>query len=192
MADKQQAQAALVNAIADGVHAKLATDFTKLAEQVSKLTVTCNSICVRLDTLDAAVATGGAAAKRTVRGAGAAKGAAAKKTASKAASADDEIAKVTNSLLYFRYALKKDLDDYQATFGTEENVAEAEKDAAVGKKDRDKNPEEWWSAVGAALWKLVLSDEQKKEIRGHYDAWKENLNRDAAEPQLDEDAAADE
>jgi hypothetical protein len=187
MADKQTA---LVNSIADGVHAKMLPELTKLAEQIAKLTVSGNATLARLETLEATMASGGSAPKRTVRtgaATGAAKGGAKKPVGKKAAGSDTD--KVTNALLFCRYMLANDLDSAQEVYGTEENLLEAEKDSTVAKRDKDKDPNGYWSAVGAALWKTVLSDEQKDEIRAQYNAWKEGNTRDGAEPQLDEDDA---
>ena len=189
MADKQTA---LVESIAQGVHAKQAAEFKAIAEAVAKLTVTCNATLARLETLESAAASGGATAKRAVRsGAAAKKGGAAKAGGAKKPTGSDA-SKVTNALLYFRHAMANDLDDSRATHGTEENLGEAEKDATVSKKDRTKDESGYFSAVGAYLWKTVLTDEQKNEVRAQFTAWKEQAARDDAEPQLEEDAADDE
>jgi len=184
MADKQQA---LVNSIADGVHAKLAPEIAKLSEQIAKLTVNGNATLARLETLESAVTSGGTTAKRAVRTGAAGKGKAPAKGGAKGKAGANDVDKVTNALLYCRYMLANDLDNAQATYGTEENLLEAEKDATVSKRDKDKDPAGYWSAVGAALWKTVLTDEQKEEIRAQFNAWKEGNARDGAEPQLDED-----
>ena len=81
--------------------------------------------------------------------------------------------------------MSQDLDDAREEYGTEENLIEAEKDSTVSKRDRVKDDVGFWSAVGAALWKTVLSDEQKETIRGQYTAWKEEAARNDAEPQLE-------
>lgn len=184
MADKQQA---LVNSIADGVHAKMTADIGKLTEQIAKLQVTSNAVLARLETLESTVNSGGTTAKRAVRTGGATKGAAAKKTTAKKGAAGDDKSKVTNALLYFRYSMANNLDDSQDTYGTEENLLEADKDATVQKRDKDKDPSGYWSAVGAALWKSVLTDEQKDEIRTLFNAWKEQAARDDADDQLEEE-----
>jgi hypothetical protein len=183
MADKQTA---LVAAIAQGVKAEITPDFAKLATEIAKLSVTQNAVLARLEVLESAVSTGGPAAKRTVRTTAAAKGG-AKKTAAKKGAAGDDKSKVTNALLYFRYAMANDLDDSQALFGSEENLDEAEKDATVAKRDKDKEPSGYWSAVGAALWKTVLTDDQKEDIRAQFASWKEQVARDDQDGQLEED-----
>ena len=186
MADKQTA---LVESIALGVHAKQAPEFKALTEGIAKLTVTCNALLARVETLESAVNSGGTTAKRAVRtGAAAKKGAAAKAGGAKKPAGSDA-SKVTNALLYFRHAMANDLDDSRATHGTDENLGEAEKDATVSKKDRAKDETGYFSAVGAYLWKTVLTDEQKDEVRAQFTAWKEQAARDDAEPQLEEDAA---
>ena len=178
MTDKQTQ---LVDSIAAGVHARLSLEFKALAEQLAKQTVTLNASLARLATLEDAV-NSSTAAKRAVRTAGAAKKAAA---GGKTKKGGDDKSRVTNALLYFRYAMSQDLDDAREEYGTEENLIEAEKDSTVSKRDRVKDDVGFWSAVGAALWKTVLSDEQKETIRGQYTAWKEEAARNDAEPQLE-------
>jgi len=183
MGDKQ---AALVNSIADGVHAKMTPDLAKLAEQLTKMSVTSCAIMARLETLESAVGAGGAASKRAVRttGAAGAKGG-AKGPAGKKPTGD--AGKVTNALLYFRYIMGQDLDDARETYATEENLLEAESDATVAKRDKDKDPSGYYSAVAAALWKSTLTDDQKTEIRNQFTAWKEEMARGGAGAQLDEE-----
>lgn len=177
MADKQTA---LVESIALGVHAKQAPDFKALTEGIAKIMVTSNALLARVETLESAVNSGGTTAKRAVRTGAVRTGAAAKAGGAK---------KVTNALLYFRHVMANDLNDWRATYGTEENLGEAEKDATVSKQDRAKDEAGYFSAVGAYLWKTVLTDEQKDEIRTQFTARKEQTDRDDAKPQLEEDAA---
>lgn len=180
--DAASKQQALVDSIATGVQTKLEPSLSSLTQQMAKLLVTANTIIARIETLESAAGSG-TGAKRAVRTGGAAK-TAAKKTAGKKAGTD--VDKVTNALLYCRYIMANDVDDAQATYGTEENLAEVETDALVSKRDKVKDPENYWSAVGAALWKTVLTDDQKEEIRTQFVAWKENLQREGADPQLEE------
>jgi hypothetical protein len=181
MAEKQQA---LVNAIADGVHAKTAPELAKLAEQVARMMVSVNGVLARLEVIESTVTAGGAP-KRATRAGGAKAG--AKKAAAKKGTAGDDKSKVTNALLYYRYSLANDLDDARATYGTDENIAEAEKDGTVQKRDIEKDPHGYWSAVGAALWKSVLSEEDKETIRASYTAWKEQALSDENGDQLNEE-----
>jgi hypothetical protein len=78
--------------------------------------------------------------------------------------------KVTNALLCFRFIMANDLGNARETYGTEENLLEAGKDTTVQKrsKDKDTDPAPYWSAVGGALWRSVLSDEEKQRIRTQY------------------------
>lgn len=184
MADKQTA---LVEYISLGVHAKLAPEFKSLAEGLAKLAVALNAALARLTTLEATIDSGGTTAKRAV----AKKGAAAKAGGAKKPAGRSDDSRVTNGKLYFRHAMANDLDDSRATYGTDENLAEAEKDATVSKTDRSKDEAWYFSVVGAYLWKAVLTDGQKDEVRAQYTAWKEQAARDDAEPQLEEDAAGE-
>jgi hypothetical protein len=83
--------------------------------------------------------------------------------------------------------MAQNLNDFQEVYGTEDNLVTADADVTVGKRDKDKDPAGYWSAVGAALWKVTLTDEQKDEIRSCFTAWKEDLARDDAEPPLEAD-----
>lgn len=188
MADKQAQDAArataLAKSIADVTKTELAPEFAKIAEHFAKLTVNVNAVLTRLETLESAVSSG-VAPKRGVR-AGPAKAGAGKKPAAKKGAGDDK-SKVTNTLLYFRYAMAHDLDDAQNTYGTAENVEAAETDPMVQKRDKVKDPEGYWSAVGAALWKSTLTDDDKDTIRAQFNSWKEQTTRDDTEEPLEEE-----
>jgi hypothetical protein len=192
MADKQTV---LADAIAVRCHKELTPEMAKIGEQLAKLAVSNNAIIARLETLEGAVSSGGAASKRAVRtGAGAAaKPAGAKKAGKKAA---DDPSKVTNALLFCRWELEHDLNDAREAYGTEENLLKVSGEKTVSTREADKDKSdaalgEYWSAVGNALWKSVLTEGDKKEIRGRYATWKEELARESAAPALDEDAADD-
>jgi hypothetical protein len=181
----QDKQKALVDSISEGVQAKLAVEFSKLGDEIAKLQVSLNSCNARLATLEQTVSSGATTAKRAVRAGGAKAGAGAKKPPGKGKNGGSDASKVTNSLLYFRHAMAHNLDEYQDIYGVEENLLEADKDPTVGKRDKNKDAIGYWSAVGAALWKNVLSEEQKEEVRSAYNAWKEQSTRDESEDQLD-------
>lgn len=179
-------QAVLVEMLAKGVQDKQASEFARLAEEMAKLTVTCNTILARVEMLDAA-APAGAAPKRAIRTGGAKKDAAAKPGGAKKPAGSDT-SRVTNALLYFRYALGNNLEETRETFCSAESLAEAEADPTVAKKDQTKDESGYYSAVGAFLWKKVLTDDQKEEVRSQFLAWKEQITREGAEPQLEEEA----
>lgn len=177
---------ALITNITAAVRADLDADLKKIAEQLAKVLVSENAILARLEMIETASGSG-AAPKRGVRASPAKAGAAGKKATPK--KSGDEKSRVTNGLLYFRYAMAHDLDDYRATYGTPENVAEAENDPSVQKKDVNKNPEDYWSTVGNVLWKSLLSDDDKDAIRTQYNSWKEQGAREDAEDPLEADDA---
>ena len=187
MADKQTA---LVNSIADGVHKQLSPEFAKMTELLARQAVSLAALLARVELLESTINAGATGAKKTVRTAGAAAGgkAGAKKAVAGKKAAGSETERVTNALLAFRYFMANNINDAQEIYGTEENLIQAESDTTVGKRDKEKDPAGYWSAVGAALWKTVLTDEQKDEIRTQFTAWKEDNARDDAEPQLDEEA----
>lgn len=182
-ADKQQA---LVNSISDGVASKVAPEFAKVSEELAKVMVAVNACNARLAQLESTVGNSAAGSKGVARG-GLKKPIGGKKPPAKGKSGEPDASKVTNSLLYFRYAMQMNIDDAQDIYGTEENLLEAEKDSAVGKRDKIKDPNGYWSTVGNFLWKAVLSEEQKAEVRTNYTAWKENAERDGGDAPLDED-----
>ena len=76
-------------------------------------------------------------------------------------------------------------------YATEEVLAKAKNDSGVAKKDPAKDEIGYYSAVGAYLWKHVLTDQQQDEVRAQFNAWKEQATREAAEPQLEEDGEED-
>jgi hypothetical protein len=179
MAEKQSQ---LIDSISTGVHNKLASEFKALSDQNAKLAVTINALLARVATLEEAV-NSGTSVKRTVRTAGAVKKVSV--TVAKQKNANDDRPRVTNSLLYFRYLMAHDIDGAREEYGTEENLLETKSDPTVAKRDSVKDEVNYWSAVGNAIWKLVLSDEQKSTIRVQHNAWKEDAARNEAEPQLE-------
>jgi hypothetical protein len=183
-ADKQ---AALVSAISDGVSAKMSPEFAKLSEEQAKLMVAVQACNARLSVLEQSLSNGGTGAKRPTRTGGGKAPASGKKPAAKGKGDAPDPSKVTNSLLYFRFAMQEDLEDYRATYGTEENLEEADKDQTVSKRDKIKEEKGYWAAVGTYLWKSFLSDEQKQEVKNSFTAWKEQSTRDDTEAALDED-----
>jgi hypothetical protein len=184
MADKQTA---LVNAIADGVSAKMTPEFANIADSVAKIQVTVSSCLARLTTLEASVNNGTANAKRAPRTGGGKAPAGKKPAAPKGKAGAPDASRVTNALLYFRFALQTDLEGYRETYGSQENLEEAEKDQTVAKRDKDKDEAGYWSAVGAAFWKTLLSEDQKLEVKEQYKAWKEQSARDESGDGLEED-----
>lgn len=182
MADKQ---AALVDAIATGVKDKMSPEFKALADTLAKLTVTNNASLARLEVVESMLASGTTTAKKAVR-----TGAAASKkgaTVGKKAAAGFEESKVKNTLLYFRHAMANNLDGLRDIYGTEENLAEAESDSSVSKKDRNKDEAGYFSAVGHFLWKATLTDEQKAEVKTLFTTWQAQNKQNEDQPQLDED-----
>lgn len=182
----------LAQRVADVLRTAQDAKYDELMKELIRLSVTCEAIKARLDALDQATGSlGNVETKRAVRTsqAGAAHGSvaapgSARKAASKSQGGD---AKVTNALLYFRHAMANDLGDIRASYGSEENLREAEeKDKAVGKKNKTADPEGYYSAVAAYLWRQrVITDADKESIRAHYNTWKEQSARSAAQPQLE-------
>lgn len=174
MAQPQDKQTQLIASM----HGAFAGDFKKLTDMLSALTVTTNSVLARLEVLEAATAGGAPAAKRAVRTA-AAKGGAK-------AAAEDPLDKITNTLLYFRYKMATDAA-FRETHAPEEVLAEVADSKTVTSKDITKSPGDYWSAVGGAIWKDVLSEDQKTGLRTEYTTWKDERKRQDAEPPLDEE-----
>lgn len=195
MAEKQ---ALLVDAIANGVQAKVAVDIKEaknalaaenkaLAVHLAQLQVVLHSILARMATLEAATEAASVAPKRATRAATA--GGAAKKPAAKAGGAKKPTAatgNVTNALLFFRKAMAEDINGIRGEYATQENLDEADTDNTVAKVSKD-DEGKYYSAVGAYLWKTVLSEEQKAEMRAQFTAWKEDQQREQNEEPLDEE-----
>lgn len=173
----------LVDAIARGVMAEIKTEIGKLSEQISKLSVTNNSVLTRLATLESLLDPG---TKGSTKSAGAGK-TAAKKTTAKGPAKDAE-SRVTNALLYFRYAMARDLENYRESFGTGPLATQAKKEPSVLKYKEEVDGQAYWSAVAAVVWK-GLSEDDKAMIREHHVAWKEGLARDADFPLEEEEAS---
>lgn len=180
MADNKQAQ--LTTAIAAALHEKLAPELSKIAESIAKLHVALSAISARLDILEQTFAAGGTPKKavRTAAATGIAKVAAAK----------GEEKAPANSLLFFRKMLADDIDGARATYCSDENLAAVEGVAAVMKaaKVKDNSEKElaaWYSSVGNALWSARLNDDDKKEVKALFEAWKEAQARDASAVPLD-------
>jgi hypothetical protein len=193
MADKQ---AALVNALAEGTHAKISPEIAKLSEMIAKLTVTNAAMMARLEAVEGMLI-GGAdpAAKRTVKTAAAPAGKAAAPagkatTVAKKAAAGAKKAggtEISNVLLYFRHMMEMDLEDARATYGTPENLEAIANNATFLKQDESKDPAKYWSAAGAALWGAVLTEEDKKTVKTSFLAYKEGGARNENETPLDEE-----
>lgn len=171
----------LVKCIADAVKASIEGDLKAVSLQTTAILVTLNAINARLTTVENSI-TGGAPAggKRQTRAAAGG----AKKPAAKAGG--QKGANVTNALLFFRKAMADNLYGIRDEFATDENIAEADADASVAKVDKTKE-EIYYSTVGAFLWKTVLTDAQKDEMRTKFNDWKAETTRAEADDPLEEE-----
>lgn len=172
---------------AESKHNALAEAIAKVcAEKVNPLfaaiQVELGSIRAKLDMMDSVTppkrATRTAAKPAGVKGAGA-----------KAGSKSVE-EKVTNALLFFRYALKNDLEGFREVYADDNAIETVATADTVSKKDRSKDEGDYFSAVGAALWK-TLSDEKRKEIRTRFEGWKQDQSRENDPAPLEEEEEAE-
>lgn len=186
MASPADKQGLIVAAIDKVVAKALEAGLKPLAEGQTELLVQVNTILARLDMIESMSGGGGAAPKRTVRTAPA-KPAAASPGAKNGTKATPGKKPPTNALLYFRYALGGDLENYRETYVTDELKAEAASDPTVSKKDEAKDAESYWFALSQWLWKTKLSDESKAEVKRHYEAWKNEQARAESAEALEED-----
>jgi hypothetical protein len=181
-------QGALVSLIANAVHAVHADDRAANAKGFAEMSVLLHAICARLETLEATRAPPPDGKRGVcVGGGGAPPGGKSGKGGKASKDAAGSAARVSNGLLYFRYALAHNLEDIREVYGTDENLNEAAADPAVAKQDRAKDEAAYFSAVGAYLWKSVLSEDQKTEMRNQFAAWKAQRVRDDTEPSLQEE-----
>ena len=183
-------QSQLVTAIVQGVQKAQEDAFKELSKTLANISVTISAVQQRLDALESIQNTG-AAPKRAVR-AGGAKGGAAKK-GGKAAGGD--ISKITNGRLYCRYIMLKDVDGAREKWGTEDNIATAmAKNKTVQGKTAD-DSEEYWAAIGTALWDNCFDEAQKVAIKEEFKKWKEDADRaeegDALQPDTNGDETVD-
>lgn len=183
----------LVESLAKGVQAHLAPNFTRLAEDNAKLMARVGALEAQIECLVSALAARetAPAAKRAVRAAGG-----APKASSARGGASKTSGVIGNAMLYLRYIMAKDIDNARSIYGTPENIQAAEndtEDTSVSKKDRSKNEEEYFSSLGNYVWRHILvQDEDKNEIRTQYNAYKERLSREIAQPPLEEEIVDDE
>ncbi len=196
MADTKQKQ--LVDAIADGAHAKLAPELQALAASIARVAVTCGAIQAQLamlETFEKVGAPGGAAVKRDVRTRTAATASTgAKKPAKKSGAASTGLA--GNSLLHFRDQMGKNVGSVRDTYCTEDNLAKALEDPSVVKhkdyKD-DKGEYTYYSAIANSLWRgHRVTPEQKAEWKRELDMLNAEAKVQEREPQLEEEVADDE
>jgi hypothetical protein len=120
----------------------------------------------------AARATGGA-------GKGAAKGPKAKKEEG------DPRAKVQNARLYARLMYAIDAE-FRAQYGDDDALAKLAEQKWKAKEGEDQLKEQ-----GTWLWDNQFTTKQKDEIRASFNKWKQDLQRDNATPQLQEDGAGE-
>jgi hypothetical protein len=187
MASPQEKQGQIITAITNVINKALETAMKPMAESQAEQMVLLNTIIARMDMLESLSGGGaaGAATKRAVRTTPAKPAAAS--SAKGGAKASPSAKPPTNSLLYFRYALKADLEQYRETYAPEEIKAEAASDPAVAKKDEAKNPEEYWGALSQWLWKNKLSEDNKTEVKRHFEAYKNEQARAESAEALEED-----
>jgi hypothetical protein len=197
MADTKQKQ--LVEAIADGAHAKLAPELQALAASIARVAVTCGAIQAQLTMLESfekVGAPGGAAVKRDVRTrttASASTG--AKKPAKKSGATSTGLA--CNALLHFRDQMGKNIGNVRESYCTEDNLARALEDPSVVKhkdyKD-DKGEYTYYSAIANSLWRApgVITSEQKAEWKRALELLVAEAKVQEREPQLEEEVAEDE
>lgn len=173
-------QAALVNDIKDAVLPPIMETFKSLAEKIVSLSLELAIIQARLESTGAPTAV----AKRTIRTASG-----SKKPATIKSSKDTNVnVRITNALLFFRHAVATNINDLQTTYATPDNIAEADKDPTVIKKNKETDPAGYYSAVGAFLWKNILSEDQKEDVRNQFSSWKEQTARTDELPQLEADS----
>jgi hypothetical protein len=185
MADKQAATAAdkqnaLAKCIAEATAKELAEEFKFLGDKLASLELQLKTVTAQIQMLDDAKPADGP--KRGIRTTGG-----AKKGGTNKAAANSPDAKVSNALLYFRRAMQEDWNNYREVYVTTDNQKDADADPTVAKQDINKDEGLYYSAVGNYLWKTVLTDENKDEVREHFKTWKDELKRSETDAQLEEE-----
>jgi hypothetical protein len=173
-------QAALVDDIKQAVLPPIMESLKSLAEKLVSLSLELAIIQARLESTGPPTAV----PKRTIRTASSSKKPATAKS-SKATNSND---KITNALLFFRHGVATNINDMQTTYATTDSLSEADKDPTVVKKNKETDPAGYYSAVGAFIWKTILSEDQKEEVRNQFNSWKEQTARADADPQLEADS----
>lgn len=177
-------QGALIASITESVsNAVISVVESKIDPSLASINASMTALHARLVCLESII-TNGAAAKRKIC-------VATKKDADKGdsskASVGVESSKITNSMLFTRKAFSENLLDFRKIYCNESTIKAAEKDPGLSKHSESKNPSSYWSAVGAFVWKSILTSEQKIEIRTLFTSWKENSARNEIAPPLEED-----
>jgi hypothetical protein len=172
-------QAALVDDIKQAVLPPIMESLKSFAEKLVSLSLELAIIQARLESTGPPTAV----PKRPIRTTSSKKPATAK--SSKATNSND---KITNALLFFRHGVATNINDMQTTYATTDSLSEADKDPTVVKKNKETDPAGYYSAVGAFIWKTILSEDQKEEVRNQFNSWKEQTARADADPQLEADS----
>ena len=179
--------------MAEAKHAALADAIAlacsmKINPQLAALTATVAALEAKVTVFEQIAAGSVTPAKRTTR---ATKPASTKGGAAKSGNKTEE-EKVTNALLFFRYAMKNDYENFRETYANEDAIATVAGEAAVAKKDaiKEKDPGDYYSTVGAALWKK-MAETDRAGIRALYIAWSQAQTRENDATPLEEEAEAD-
>lgn len=79
-----------------------------------------------------------------------------------------------NPLRFFRWALATNYGNFRETYGGDDltSLIADEPLVAILCEDDECGSPAYWAAVGDALWKTVLTNEQKDTIRTRFAAWK--------------------
>lgn len=157
----------------------LTASSTAMADNFAEVVTRLGAMEARLEVIETACS----GAKKVTKTAAKGSAAAAKKaTGGKKAVADDPREKVKNSMLYFRWAWAHD-PEFHETYVTDDIREALDADANLLKK---KDPVERMLAEGTSVWKLFLTEEQKKEVRTLFNEWQAQREKEDMEPQLDE------
>ena len=180
MAASQDKQTQLSGVFADAVMARMMPELAKLMAQLG-------AVEARLDALENAISSGGAAGgervapKKAVRTAAAA-------AAVEGGAAEAKVATKPNITAFFSRLLAENVDGWRTLYDTPVNVQLAkDNNATFAKLKKEDNEKEWYRKFGGALWRVkgFISDSTKKELTSLQKAWLQNQQRNDAEPQLE-------
>lgn len=191
MAGAPDKQAAFADSIAERLRKDQDPKFANLANQLAKAIVTIEAIGARLALFESATNTATTTTKRTARTSK--KGAAPKAVGAKKKAATSKKGSsapfANNTMHWFKHLLLNDLEGVRETYLTEKNIEALKNHKDVKNKSREKDEAKYFAGYGSALWS-TFDDAEKLKFRTSLDAWNEQSNRNAAKPQLEEDAEA--
>jgi hypothetical protein len=179
---KAAAAASLATAIATQVSGEIASQLKLIGDMLATQSVAIAALDMRLAAFETLATQTPSAAKRPIVLAGAPNAA----SGTTAAAANVKVA-IPNVLIYFKTKFAEG-GDYRTTYATAANITLVESDAKFAKHLGKSDTADYWKAAAGIIWPTLPADQQEK-IRADLKVYSDLVKREAAAPQLEEDAA---